>query len=49
MSPPMSPRSEILPSYPSIKSEDIDSALAYPAELVREGSIDLHRFRRGYY
>ena len=28
-------------SYPAIKSEDIDAALAYAAELVREGSIDL--------
>jgi uncharacterized protein (DUF433 family) len=35
------PRSEILASYPSIKSEDIDAALAYAAELAREGSIDL--------
>lgn len=35
------PRSEILTSYPAIQSEDIDAALAYAAELVREGSIDL--------
>ena len=28
-------------SYPAIESEDIDAALAYAAELVREGSIDL--------
>ena len=35
------PRHEILASYPSIKSEDIDAALAYAAELAREGSIDL--------
>ena len=35
------PRAEILASYPPIKSEDIDAALAYAAELVREGSIDL--------
>lgn len=35
------PRSEILASYPAIKSEDIDAALAYAAELTREGSIDL--------
>jgi uncharacterized protein (DUF433 family) len=35
------PRSEILGSYPSMKSEDIDAALAYAAELAREGSIDL--------
>jgi len=35
------PRSEILASYPSAKSDDIDAALAYAAELAREGSIDL--------
>jgi uncharacterized protein (DUF433 family) len=35
------PRSEILASYPALKAEDIDAALAYAAELVREGSIDL--------
>lgn len=35
------PRSEILASYPTIKSEDLDAALAYAAELTREGSIDL--------
>jgi uncharacterized protein (DUF433 family) len=35
------PRSEILTSYPSLKPEDIEAALAYAAELVREGSIDL--------
>lgn len=35
------PRAEILASYPSIKSEDIDAALAYAAELAREGSVDL--------
>ena len=35
------PRSEILASYPSLKPEDIEAALAYAAELVREGSIDL--------
>ena len=35
------PRAEILTSYPGMKSEDIDAALAYAAELVREGSIDL--------
>jgi uncharacterized protein (DUF433 family) len=35
------PRAEILASYPPIKSEDIDAALAYAAELVPEGSIDL--------
>jgi uncharacterized protein (DUF433 family) len=35
------PRAEILTSYPGMNSEDIDAALAYAAELVREGSIDL--------
>ena len=34
-------RSEILGSYPALRQEDIDAALAYAAELVREGSIDL--------
>jgi uncharacterized protein (DUF433 family) len=32
------PRAEILASYPALKSEDIDAALAYAVELVREGS-----------
>ena len=35
------PRAEILESYPSLNSEDIDAALAYAAELAREGSVDL--------
>lgn len=35
------PRTQILASYPSIRSEDIDAALAYAAELAREGSVDL--------
>jgi len=35
------PRSEILASYPALKPEDIDAAVAYAAELVREGSVDL--------
>ena len=35
------PRSEILASYPSLKPDDIDAALEYAAELVREGSADL--------
>lgn len=35
------PRSEILASYPSIKPQDLDAALAYAAELAREGSVDL--------
>jgi len=35
------PRNEILASYPSLQPDDIDAALAYAAELVREGTIDL--------
>jgi len=35
------PRDAILASYPSIKPADIDAALAYAAELTREGSLDL--------
>jgi uncharacterized protein (DUF433 family) len=35
------PRAEILASYPAITPEDIDAALAYAAELTREGSVDL--------
>jgi len=35
------PPSEILASYPGLTPEDIDAALAYAAEVVREGSIDL--------
>ena len=34
-------RAEILASYPSLKSADIDAALAYAAELAREGVMDL--------
>lgn len=34
-------RSEIINSYPALTPEDIDAALSYAAELVREGSIDL--------
>jgi len=34
-------RSEILAGYPSLKPEDIDAALAYAAELAREGAMDL--------
>jgi len=34
-------RAEILASYPSLKPEDIDAALAYAAELAREGAMDL--------
>lgn len=29
-------RGEILSSYPSLKDEDIDAAIAYAAELARE-------------
>ncbi len=34
-------RPQILASYFSLKPEDIDAALAYAAELVREGAMDL--------
>lgn len=34
-------RSEILTSYPSLSVLDLDAALAYAAELVREGTVDL--------
>ena len=34
-------RPEILTSYPSLRPEDIDAALAYAAELPREGAMDL--------
>ncbi len=32
---------ELLASYPSLKHEDISAALAYAAELAREGTIEL--------
>jgi uncharacterized protein (DUF433 family) len=35
------PREEILKSYPALKQVDIDAALAYAAELAREGTVDL--------
>jgi uncharacterized protein (DUF433 family) len=35
------PREEILASYPSIQEPDIQAALAYAAELAREGTADL--------
>jgi uncharacterized protein (DUF433 family) len=35
------PREEILKDYPTITEHDIDAALAYAAELAREGVIDL--------
>ena len=34
-------REEILKSYPAIQQADIDAALAYAAELAREGTVDL--------
>jgi uncharacterized protein (DUF433 family) len=34
-------RAEILKSYPSLASEDIDAALAYAAELARERFVPL--------
>jgi len=35
-------RQEILASYPSLKDPDIDAALAYAAELTREGTARSH-------
>ncbi|HXL22688.1 MAG TPA: DUF433 domain-containing protein [Candidatus Dormibacteraeota bacterium] len=35
------PRTEILQSYPGLVEADIDAALAYAAELAREGTVDL--------
>jgi uncharacterized protein (DUF433 family) len=34
-------RAEILSSYPSLTSEDIDAAIAYAAELTRERVVPL--------
>lgn len=34
-------RAEILASYPTLEPMDIDAALAYAAELAREGTVDL--------
>ena len=34
-------RAAILASYPSLQPEDISAALAYAAELAREGTIEL--------
>jgi uncharacterized protein (DUF433 family) len=34
-------REEILRSYPALRQADIDAALAYAAELAREGAVDL--------
>jgi uncharacterized protein (DUF433 family) len=35
------PREEIIGSYPSVQEPDIQAALAYAAELAREGAADL--------
>jgi uncharacterized protein (DUF433 family) len=35
------PYEEILQSYPALTKEDIEAALAYAAELAREGTVDL--------
>jgi uncharacterized protein (DUF433 family) len=35
------PRADILASYPALSASDIDAALAYAAELAREGAVDL--------
>jgi uncharacterized protein (DUF433 family) len=35
------PRDEIFGSYPPLQLPEIDAALAYAAELAREGSVDL--------
>ena len=34
-------RAEILASYPSLQAADINAALAYAAELTREGAFEL--------
>ena len=34
-------REEILKSYPALRQADIEAALAYAAELAREGTVDL--------
>ena len=34
-------REEIMSSYPAIRDTDIQAALAYAAELAREGTADL--------
>ena len=35
------PREEIMASYPAIQESDIQAALAYAAELAREGTANL--------
>jgi uncharacterized protein (DUF433 family) len=34
-------RDDILQAYPALHPADIDAALAYAAELAREGTVDL--------
>jgi uncharacterized protein (DUF433 family) len=34
-------RAELLASYPSLKPQDVDAAVAYAAELTREGTVEL--------
>lgn len=41
------PHEELLRSYPSLQESDLQAALAYAAELAREGTADLpleHKF-----
>ena len=35
------PHEEILSSYPTLRSEDLDAAIAYAAELARERVVPL--------
>lgn len=35
------PREEILSSYPALRPEDLDAAIAYAAELARERVVPL--------
>jgi uncharacterized protein (DUF433 family) len=35
------PHAEILRSYPAIQEPDIQAALAYTAEIAREGAVEL--------
>jgi len=35
------PHAEIMASYPTVQEQDIEAALAYAAELAREGTADL--------
>jgi uncharacterized protein (DUF433 family) len=37
------PREEILRNYAALTDPDVDAALAYAAELTREGTVDLPR------